>query len=106
MSQSLASAGVRIFNLSVKETTNAAGASFEILDGGQPTANVILEYTLVANESVRDFFGEKGIRVENGVYLNVISGSIKGNVNSATEVDYQDHCNRMAVVKIQPTAGM
>lgn len=60
----------------VKETTNAAPASFNLCDGtGGP---VIVPITLATNESTRDWLDGAGIIVRTGLYVDVLSGSVSG----------------------------
>lgn len=62
----------------VKETTGAAVASFDLLDGqvaGGP--KLLLPVTLAANESTRDW-PLVWIPFENGVFLDMNAGSIRG----------------------------
>lgn len=60
---------------------SGAAASFRLRDGSQATSPVLYPLvTLVANESSREHF-EAGIEVNNGaIYLQVVSGSIEGNI--------------------------
>lgn len=61
-----------------RETTNSAGATIELYDGTGTGGNLLASITLVANESTRDLTATNGVVAENGVYLSVVSGSIKG----------------------------
>jgi len=101
----LASAAGRILNASFRETTGAAGAIFQILDGHQPGADIVLTYSLTANESVRDIFGSHGLPVQDGIRFNLISGTVEGSVNAAFETDYQDHCEKVIVLQMPTNMG-
>ena len=88
----------RIFWHSFKETTGSAKAAYEILDGTNSSARVLLEVTLAAGESTRDFFGERGLKAFEGLYFNLVSGSVKGMVAGCLELDYQDDLEQVEVM--------
>ena len=86
----------RIFWHSFKETTGTTKAAYEITDG--LNGPVLLEITLAAGESTRDFFGEYGLTASNSLYFNLITGSVKGVLSGALEEDYQESYNKVEVV--------
>lgn len=69
---------VRLMGWSLKETTGAATAAFELYDGNDVTGQSLAPVTLQANESIRDWFGATGIICERGLFINVTSGSVRG----------------------------
>ena len=62
------------------ETTGAASAAVDIIDGGDANGAPIATITLNASESVRDTIGSPGILAKSGVFLKVVSGSVRGAV--------------------------
>lgn len=69
---------VRLMGWALKESTGAAAAAFELYDGTDTTAQSLAPVTLVANESIRDWFGTHGIICERGLFINVTAGSVRG----------------------------
>lgn len=65
---------------SFRETTGNAAAVIELLDGNDANGEVVVTISLAANESTRDWFSETGIALTNGLYVNIVSGQIKGAV--------------------------
>lgn len=63
-----------------KETTNSAGASFNIVDGQDNTGGIVAPITLNTNESIRDLTGPGGLAFRSGVFIHVVSGSVRGSV--------------------------
>lgn len=76
--ENLVSRGCLVTGWSFVESTGAAAAAFELLDGNDQNGIDAVEFTLTANQSTRDFWGDDGIYFESGPYLNVLSGSVKG----------------------------
>lgn len=62
------------------ETTGAAGAEVELIDGDGTSGAVIVNVTLQQGESTRDLIPAPCLNVRTGLYLHVVSGSIKGSV--------------------------
>lgn len=69
-----------LIGIAVLETTGAAPAKLLFHDGQDATGAVIVPYTLLANESARDAWAPLGWVYENGLYVEVVSGSIDGSV--------------------------
>lgn len=69
-----------IYGWAFEETTGAATAQLELIDGDSNNGDRIVPITLLANESTRDVFGQPGIWCDRGVYCRVLSGSIRGTV--------------------------
>lgn len=72
--------GGRLYGWAFEESTGAAPAQFVVVDGASAGGTTIAAITLLANESTRDIWGKPGIRVRSGVYLSMISGSIRGTI--------------------------
>lgn len=70
----------RLYGWAFEETTGAATAQFELVDGSSNSGDRIVPITLLANESTRDVFGQPGIRVRRGVWLHMISGSVRATI--------------------------
>lgn len=66
----------------IMNTSATNPATVYILGGIDANAPLLVPVTLAANESVRDFFGESGIRTDRGLYVNVISGTVYGSIYS------------------------
>jgi hypothetical protein len=66
---------VTLRGFSCDETTGAATAKFVIRDGVDATGAARVFVTLGANESDRDWFGEGGIRMDNGIYIDRTQGT-------------------------------
>jgi hypothetical protein len=79
-SRQIVSGACVIVGWSFVEPTNAAPAAFELWDGTSAAGDIITTITLVTNESTRDLVGVQGLLVENGVYLSVLSGTVRGSL--------------------------
>jgi hypothetical protein len=76
-----ATTSLRLMGFSFREDAGAT-ASF-ILRHGTSTAGAPLAYvTLAPGESVRDWFGPQGKAAASGVFLDMISGTISGQVDT------------------------
>lgn len=64
----------RLFGFSARESAGAT-AVFKLFDGTDATGTLLADVTLAANESVRDWFGDRGIAVATGIYLQRTSGA-------------------------------
>jgi hypothetical protein len=76
----LISGRVLLKGWAVRETTGAAVAAFTIRDGLGATGLMVAPVNLAANESSREWFGEAGLVLEGGVFIDVTAGSIEGAV--------------------------
>lgn len=72
--------GGRLYGWGFEETTGTTPALCSLIDGTNAGGQTIVPISLLANESTRDFFGKPGLRVRNGVFLNVISGSVRATI--------------------------
>jgi hypothetical protein len=76
-------ADTTLMGYSVKESTNTAGATAAMrLRAGTVTGAILATVTLAQNESTGDWFGPSGIAAAGGVYLELLSGSIAGGVQT------------------------
>ena len=66
-----------LVGIGVRETAGAA-AAFDVLDGTTSGGNVIVPYTLAANQSVREWFAPWGIDFTNGLFVNITAGTVRG----------------------------
>jgi hypothetical protein len=64
--------------LSVRETTGAAGASFQVFDGSGIGGQLIDTVSLLAGQSTRDYYRCGEYPYETGLYINVVSGTFEG----------------------------
>jgi hypothetical protein len=67
-----------LMGLTVAETTGIAGAVVRIRDGTSAAGGVVEVVRLAPGESARDWYGPQGRRITNGIYLEVVSGSVEG----------------------------
>lgn len=71
------------------ETTGAATAEVDILDGNDANGALCSPIALLAGQSTRDNMPGEGVFLQSGPFLNVLSGSIRGAIwyLDATAVD-------------------
>lgn len=73
-----AQAGLRLMGFSVTEdAATAAAAEVALRHGTLATDTELFGVTLVANESVREFFLLGGIDAPNGIFVDRVSGTTK-----------------------------
>lgn len=60
------------------ETTGTASASVEVWDGADTTAQLVAVVSLVAGESTRDWLGPGGVYCSEGLFVNVLTGAVRG----------------------------
>ncbi len=68
----------RLYGVGVTETTGQTSAAVQLIDGGDANGTLVTDITLVPSESTRDWYGQPGIRVRSGLFLNVLSGTVRG----------------------------
>jgi len=71
---------VPIMGWSFSEPTGLAPATFDLYDGLDPTGILIASITLAASESTRDYLGPWGIMLRTGLFLDMLTGAVKGSV--------------------------
>jgi hypothetical protein len=69
-----------VVGLALEETTGAASARAELIDGQDANGVSGIPITLSPGQSVRDDFGGLCLRFTRGVFLNVTSGTVHGSV--------------------------
>lgn len=62
------------------ETTGSAVANVELYDGSGTNGALIVPVALNSGESTRDLWGHPGLGVQTGLFLHVVSGSVKGSL--------------------------
>lgn len=70
----------RLYGWSLVETTGAAIAACDLIDGGAAAGTEITPITLSAGQSTRDWLGRPGLLVQSGLFLNVTAGTVRGAV--------------------------
>lgn len=67
---------------STYETTGTTAATYAIYDGPPSGEQLIMEVTLSAGQSTRDWIGLHNVPFIEGLWLTVVSGSIGGSVTA------------------------
>lgn len=78
--QALLGRSGRLYGWSFLETTGAASATLEVFDGTNANGQSISPISLTAGQSTRDIWGKPGIEITNGLFVNVLSGSVRGSL--------------------------
>ena len=78
VSQVLISGAVGLVGWSLRETTGAAVATVEFVDGGSAGGTIIGEVSLAAGASDTEPVSDKGVLARQGIYMRVIAGSVTG----------------------------
>lgn len=60
------------------ETTGAASATFDIIDGGDANGPSLLPVSLQPGQSTRDTFSSWGVWIQRGLTVKVSAGSVRG----------------------------
>lgn len=77
-SRQLDYSGGRVVRWALTEATGTAGATVRLFDGSGDSGVLRNTITLLANESTEDEYKLFQFRYENGLYLQVVSGSVEG----------------------------
>src|SRR5487761_1489348 len=77
-SRVLASGRYLLYGWSLRETTGAAAASLDLYDGGGAGGTLAGSVGLASGGSSVAWFGENAILLEQGLYLDMLSGSVQG----------------------------
>jgi len=72
---------------STRETSGAAAAAYRIWDGSSASGTKLLDVSLVASGSARDFIGQHVLPFKTGLYFELVSGALEGSVAVALEHD-------------------
>lgn len=70
----------RYRGFSIAETTGSATARVRIFDSTSAAGTVLEEVSLTANQSAREYYPDWSFAVVNGIYVQVVSGSVSGSV--------------------------
>lgn len=70
--------GTLLLGFAVVEATGTLPAELDIYDGNNANGALLRPITLNANESTSDYWGPEGVYCEQGPFLNVVSGSVRG----------------------------
>lgn len=70
----------------VRETAGVTNARLALRDGTTASGRRIVPISLLANESTRDWLSEEGIAFEQGVFFELVAGTIEGSVWVIPEV--------------------
>lgn len=82
-SQRIAMSAGRLHGFSLRETTGAASAIVRLHDGFDANGDLIATVSLIAAESVRDWF-EGGLAFGAGLYAEIVSGAVEGAIYLGT----------------------
>ena len=74
--QQIMAGGQSILGFSCRETTGAAAASFDLVDGGDANGQPVAQVNVNASGSVRDWFGPHGVWVSSFLTVHVLSGTV------------------------------
>lgn len=80
VSQQLYSGRGLVVAANLVETTGAATALVDLLDGNDNNGTEFLPYALLQSESARDQFAPWGFTIQRGLFLRVTTGSVRGSV--------------------------
>lgn len=89
-SKRLYTLGCRVARLSLAETTGGGAAKVEIYDGSNDQGTLVSVIDLASGTSYNDHFKMYQFPIFNGLYLKVVSGSVKGSVTVIPK-DAWDH---------------
>lgn len=69
-----------LIGYSFRETTGSATATLEIINGQDGTGVIVGEIALAASGAETEIIGHPGLFCDNGLYLSVVSGSVRGSM--------------------------
>jgi len=70
-----------------RETTGSAAAVYRLWDGSSATGTLLLPVSLTSSESTRDDFRNHHLMFRTGLYFELVSGAIEGEVSVLVEHD-------------------
>jgi hypothetical protein len=66
---------------SIRETSGSAAATVRVYDHASSASGTLIDtIQLAAGESAREWYDGGGIWVENGIYVDVVSGAVEGSL--------------------------
>jgi hypothetical protein len=77
-SQKVLGPGSLLMGWALLETGGVAGATVEVWDGQDATGQLLVPITLLAGQSTRDWLAGDGVLSQSGLFLNVVSGTVRG----------------------------
>jgi hypothetical protein len=96
----LGAGGGRIVWLTLRETTGAAAATVELYDGQNTTGVLIASIELPQGTSKEPTIQPKGLQFQNGLYCNVVAGTVKGAAVVVFDDDWEDYERLPIVVNV------
>lgn len=71
----------RLYGFSLTEDAGTpAPALVDIYDGSDATGEFLMSVALLASESIRDWFGPMGIRLDRGLFIDRVAGNTRGSI--------------------------
>lgn len=89
-----------VTTISVRESTGAAAAAFELYDGSNTTGYPIFECSLTQGLAQTSSFGSYGLEFNGGLYFNLVSGTIVGGVTWVLADDWDEYRSIPLVVNV------
>lgn len=80
VSQPLLSRAILLYGFAIRESSGAATADIDLIDGADVNGEIVCPITLGAAQSVRDYFPKDGLLIEAGLFLKVNSGTVRGSI--------------------------
>lgn len=78
---------VRIMGWALNEKTGTAGATLTIYDSPDTSDPSPIVIGLAPGQTVRDWFGPQGVRLDSGLNVVVTSGAVGGKLFISTQLD-------------------
>ena len=69
-----------LYGWSLRETTGAATAQLDIIDGGDATGQLVATVVVPSGGSVADYLAGIGVLCRRGVFVHAVAGSVVGAV--------------------------
>ena len=76
-----------LLGVMVGESTGGGVAKVRFRDGTTVAGGRIISFTLAASESVRDWFGTAGILFQQGLFFELVGGSVEELLDQPTSAD-------------------
>lgn len=90
----------RITYWSWTETTGLASAEVRLFDGTGPGGAPLADITLTAGQSTRDIFPTHALPYIGGLFLQVVSGTVNGQVYAVPEDDAEGGAMPVVLVNV------
>lgn len=69
----------RYYGFTIRETAGLE-ATVRIYDGTSAAGTLLDSVQLIADESAREWYGPQGVQYQNGIYVDVVAGTVEGSV--------------------------